>query len=37
VKQAVALAVQLSGEKKNAVYDLALKLKQEIDDGASLL
>jgi 16S rRNA (cytidine1402-2'-O)-methyltransferase len=37
VKQAVALAVQLSGEKKNAVYDLALKLKQASDGGESLL
>jgi 16S rRNA (cytidine1402-2'-O)-methyltransferase len=27
VKQAVALAVQLTGEKKNKVYDLALQLK----------
>ncbi len=31
VKQAVSIAVQLTGEKKNAVYDLALKLKADID------
>jgi len=31
VKQAVALAVQLSGEKKNAVYDMALNIR----DGVS--
>jgi 16S rRNA (cytidine1402-2'-O)-methyltransferase len=30
VKQAVSIAVQLTGEKKNAVYDLALKVKAEI-------
>lgn len=29
VKQAVALAVQLTGEKKNTVYELALKIRDE--------
>lgn len=29
VKQAVALAVQITGEKKNKVYDLALQLKEK--------
>ena len=28
LKQAVALAVKLTGEKKNKVYDLALALKE---------
>ena len=32
VKQAVALAVQLSGEKKNAVYDMALKIRDGVAD-----
>ncbi len=33
VKQAVTLAVQLSGEKKNKVYDLALLLKTATSDN----
>ncbi len=33
VKQAVTLAVQLSGEKKNKVYDLALHLKTATSDN----
>ncbi len=33
VKQAVTLAVQLSGEKKNKVYDLALHLKAATSDN----
>ncbi|MFN6169340.1 MAG: rRNA (cytidine-2'-O-)-methyltransferase, partial [Burkholderiales bacterium] len=32
VKQAVAMAVQLTGEKKNTVYDLALKIRDESSD-----
>jgi 16S rRNA (cytidine1402-2'-O)-methyltransferase len=31
VKQAVALAVQLTGEKKNAVYEMALRVKAAIE------
>ena len=29
VKQAAALAAQITGQKKNALYELALKLKDE--------
>ncbi len=32
VKQAVALAVQLTGEKKNKVYDMALLLKSPVEN-----
>jgi 16S rRNA (cytidine1402-2'-O)-methyltransferase len=33
VKQAVAIAVQLTGEKKNTVYELALKIRDETSDA----
>jgi 16S rRNA (cytidine1402-2'-O)-methyltransferase len=33
VKQAVALAAQISGESRNRLYDAALKLKQQRDDA----
>jgi 16S rRNA (cytidine1402-2'-O)-methyltransferase len=32
VKQAVAMAVQLTSEKKNTVYELALKIRDELSD-----
>jgi len=32
LKQAVAMAVELSGEKKNKVYEMALKMKNEIEN-----
>ncbi|MBL8522091.1 MAG: 16S rRNA (cytidine(1402)-2'-O)-methyltransferase [Betaproteobacteria bacterium] len=34
LKQAVSLAVKLTGEKKNKVYDLALAIKTSADDSA---
>ncbi len=37
LKQAVAMAVQLTDMKKNAVYDAALRLKQTPTDPAALL
>lgn len=37
VKQAVAMAVQLTGEKKNAVYEMALRLKAAAEDPDALL
>jgi 16S rRNA (cytidine1402-2'-O)-methyltransferase len=33
VKQAVQVAVKLTGKPKNALYDLAMKLKQETDES----
>ncbi|MFM7295302.1 MAG: 16S rRNA (cytidine(1402)-2'-O)-methyltransferase [Burkholderiales bacterium] len=33
VKQSVAMAVQLTGEKKNTVYDLALQIRDESAEG----
>ncbi|MFN5029398.1 MAG: hypothetical protein ACK5D9_09735 [Burkholderiales bacterium] len=32
VKQAVAMAVQLTDEKKNTIYELALKIRDESPD-----
>ena len=32
VKQAAAIAAKLTGKRKNEVYDLALKIKDEFDD-----
>lgn len=33
LKQAVSLAVQITGEKKNKVYDMALALKKDADES----